>query len=465
MFLGRQAELSSLGAFYAKPGFQMVILYGRRRVGKTSLMAQFCRDKRHIFYVAIEQNDKAALRSFSEEALNNLPAAGSYLDEFPSWETAFRYVAEQAGQDRIILVIDEYPYLASGNPSISSILQRSIDTEMSQGSLFLMLCGSSMSFMENQVLGYKSPLYGRRSGQIRVEPFDYLDSSLFVPDYGPEEKVLTYAVAGGIPQYLGYIAGEQSLRQGVIRAFLDRTGPLYEEPSSLLKQELREPALYNSIITAIAAGASRLNDIAARIGEETNKTAKYLKTLVDLRIVKRELPFGEESRRKGLYSVADNMFRFWYRYIPDNVSSIEAGMGEDVFTRRVLPDLPNYAGRVFEDVCRQYILRRNRAHSLPIWVNGAGRWWGSHPLKKRQEEIDVVAASERAAIFGECKWRNEPAGEEVLEGLTERAGLLGKYSERYYMVFSKAGFTPGLRLRAKARGDVGLVELGDLFDL
>ena len=461
--MGRHDELASLERLYETPGFQMAVLYGRRRVGKTSLMAEFCRDKKHIFYVAIEQNDKAALRSFSEKVLEAFPAARGYLDGFQSWDTAFRYVADQSGQERIILVIDEYPYLASGNPSISSILQRSIDTEMLKGNLFLMLCGSSMSFMENQVLGYKSPLYGRRSAQVRVEPFDYLDSSLFFPNYSPEEKVLAYGVAGGIPQYLGYITREGSLREGIIRSFLDPTGALYEEPSSLLKQELREPALYNSMIAAIASGASRLNDIALRVGEDTNKTAKYLKTLVDLRIVERELPYGEESQRKGLYSVADNMFRFWYRFVQGNVSSIESGMGEAVFDKRILPDVSNYLGRVFEDVCMQYVLRRNKAQTLPIWINGIGRWWGNNPIMKRQEEIDLVAPSDKAAVFGECKWRNEPTGREVLTDLTERSKLLGRYEDRHYMIFSKSGFTIGLKAEALERGDVELVELRELF--
>ena len=463
MFLGRHNELASLEKLYKKPGFQMAILYGRRRVGKTSLITEFCRQKKHIFYVSIAQNDKAALASFSEKVLEAFPEAKAYINGFQAWETAFRYIADRAKDKRIVLVIDEYPYLASGNPSISSVLQRSIDTEMLQTGLFLILCGSSMSFMENQVLGYESPLYGRRTAQLRIEPFDYLDSSLFFPDYSNEDKLMAYGVAGGIPQYLGYIAKEKNLREGILNNFFDPTGPLYEEPYNFLKQELREPALYNSMITAIASGASRLNEIATKIGEETNKSAKYLKILIDLRLIRKELPYGEGSQRKGIYSVSDNMFRFWYRFIPDNVSNIEARAGEAVLDKRVLSNLPDYMGRVFEDVCMQFILRRNKAATLPFWINSVGRWWGNNPIQKCQEEIDFVAAADKVAIFGECKWRNEPLGKDVFDNLVNRSHLLQQYEARHYMLFSKTGFTSGLKEEALKQRNVELVTPKELF--
>jgi len=222
--------------------------------------------------------------------------------------------------------------------------------------------------------------------------------------------------------------------------------------------------VYNSLIAAIANGASRLNEIAGKAGEETNKSAKYIKTLMDLHILRRESPYGEEAGRKSIYSVADNMFRFWYRFVAPNVSNIESGMGEAVFEKRILPFLSDYMGRVFEDICRQYMSRRNKAQSLPVWVNGIGRWWGGNPQERRQEEIDIVAAAENSAIFGECKWRNEPAGREALESLVTRSLLLRRYAARRYMIFSKSGFTEALVREAEKRGDVELVSLDKLFD-
>lgn len=243
-------------------------------------------DKEHFFYIAIEQNDKAALESFSEIVMQRYPSAKSIIDVFPSWDKAFEYIAAQSGNERLILAIDEYPYLAGSNPSISSVLQKHIDTSFKKSNLFLLLCGSSMSFMENQVLGYKSPLYGRRTAQFKIEPFDYFDSSLFFKDATNAEKVLDYGAAGGIPQYLGILAEESNVEKGIGGSFFKKTGALYEEPENLLKQELREPAVYNSIISAIAHGATQLNEISTKSGEESKKCSKYLKTLIDLLNVK-----------------------------------------------------------------------------------------------------------------------------------------------------------------------------------
>ena len=465
MFLGRINELNELNSMYAESGFRFVAIYGRRRVGKTALISEFCKGKDCIFHVAIEQNDRAALESFSRDVLRILPAARSMLDVFPSWEKGFEYIADQAGHRRMVVAIDEYPYLASANRSISSVLQKAIDTRLMNTNLFLILCGSSMSFMENQVLGYASPLYGRRTGQLKVEPFDYADSSLFFPRYTLENRLTAYGAVGGIPQYLQYLSQEDDLLAGLGRSYFRPTGHLFEEPSSLLKQELREPATYNSIIAAIASGASRLSEIATRTGEDSKKCAKYLKTMLDLRILKKEIPIGAKAERNSLYSVSDNMFRFWYRFVPENISNIQAGMGDIVMTRRVLPAIPDYMGRVFEDVCIQYMMRRNKSLSLPIMFDEIGRWWGNHPALKRQEEIDFIARTGDYAIFGECKWRTDPMGPGALDSLIAASWAFPGYRDRHYMLFSKSGFTQSLIDEAGRLGNVELVTLDQLFDV
>ncbi|OPZ49997.1 MAG: Archaea bacterial proteins of unknown function [Firmicutes bacterium ADurb.BinA052] len=249
------------------------------------------------------------------------------------------------------------------------------------------------------------------------------------------------------------------------RSYFRPTGRLFEEPSSLLKQELREPATYNSIIAAIASGASRLNEIATRTGEDSKKCAKYLKTMLDLRILKKEIPIGAKAERNSLYSVSDNMFRFWYRFVPENISNIQAGMGDIVMTRRVLPAIPDYMGRVFEDVCIQYMMRRNKSLSLPIMFDEIGRWWGNHPALKRQEEIDFIARTGDYAIFGECKWRTDPMGPGALDSLIAASWALPGYRDRHYMLFSKSGFTQSLIDEAGRLGNVELVTLDQLFDV
>lgn len=463
MFLGRKYELSELNSMYKKDGFKFIVIYGRRRVGKTSLISEFCRGKEHIFYIAIEQNDKVALESFSSKVLEKFPTAKSIIDVFPSWDKAFEYISSQAGNQRIILAIDEYPYLVGSNPSISSILQKHIDTGFKTSNIFLLLCGSSMSFMENQVLGYKSPLYGRRTAQFKIEPFDYYESSLFFKDSSNVNKVLAYGAAGGIPQYLATIAETDGVERGIYQSFFKKSGPLYEEPENLLKQELREPAVYNSIITAIANGASRLNEISTKTGEDSKKCSKYLKSLLDLQIVEKEYPQGIKTERSSLYRLKDNMFRFWYRFIPKNITNIESGLGEQVLKTRVMPEISDYLGRVFEDICKEYIIRRNREMTLPFMFNTIGRWWGTNPQTKSQEEIDILAAYQDNAIFGECKWRNEPLGVPVLNELIRKAEILKKYRNNTYILFSKSGFTEELIIEANKRDNVELIDLNMLF--
>jgi uncharacterized protein len=465
MFLGREYELAELNNMYSKEGFKFAVIYGRRRVGKTSLINEFCKDKENIFYIAIEQNDKAALEGFSTKVFELFPDANKLIDAFQSWEKAFEYIADQAENRKIVLAIDEYPYLANGNHSVSSILQKHIDISFKKSKIFLILCGSSMSFMENQVLGYKSPLYGRRTAQFKIEPFDYFDSSLFFENSTNLDKVLAYAAVGGIPQYLGIISQEQSIEKGIFEGFFKKSGHLYEEPENLLKQELREPAVYNSIITAIANGASRLNEISTKTGEEGKKCSKYLKSLIDLQIVEKEYPQGVKTERNSIYKLKDNMFRFWYRFIPKNITNIESGLGEQVFKIRVMPNMSEYIGRIFEDISVEYLIRRNKTMSLPFMFNTIGRWWGTNPKTRTQEEIDILAEYEENAIFGECKWKNEPVGINVLIELMEKAAILKHYKNNTYMIFSKSGFTKEILKKAKENGNVELIELDMMFNM
>ena len=465
MFIGRGTELEELNRLYSKDSFEMAVIYGRRRVGKTYLINEFCKNKLNIFYVAIEQNNKGALESFSEKVLEILPAASSFIDVFISWEKAFEYIADQSKNQRIILAIDEYPYIATGNQSISSVLQKVIDTKFLTSKLFLILCGSSMSFMENQVLGYKSPLYGRRTAQLKIEPFDYIDSRKFFPQYSMIDQILAYGIVGGIPQYLSNLSKEGSLMDGIYYNYFIKDGHLFEETASILKQELREPATYNSIITAVANGANRLNEIATKTGEESNKCSKYLSTLIDLHIVKKEYPLGVEVSRNGIYSLCDNMFKFWYKFIPENMTNIEAGMGKILIDKKVIPQMPDYMGRIFEEICIQYMIRRNTTLSLFFMFDKIGRWWGNNSIKKRQEEIDILATSGNMAIFGECKWRNELLGVNVLNDLIEKSGVLTQYQDKYYMLFSKSGFTKELLDKASTMDNVELVDLIGLFEV
>jgi len=463
-FYGRDNELEELNRLYKKPGFKFAVVYGRRRVGKSSLIQQFINEgkKNVISFMALEQNDRQNLAAFSESALSVYGEAKKYLSEFESWEKAFGYIAEQAGKKKLVLFIDEYPYLAGANKAISSVLQKCTDGLFRTTNIFLILCGSSMSFMENQVLGNKSPLYGRRDMQFKIEPFDYFESGGFFSNWSNEDKALAYGIAGGIPLYLSRLKTAGSIKNGIMNEFLKRNGNLYEEPRNLLMQELREPAVYNAFIKSIACGAARLNDIASKTGEESKKTGKYLATLCSLHLIKKEFPLLNTKERNSIYRISDNMFKFWYRFIMNNSMNIESGMYEYVYREKILPFLPEYMGSIFEDICIQYMKRQNKLKALPAMFDSIGRWWGNNPLTRQQEEIDIIAAGKNTAIFGECKWKNS-IDIDILISLKRKAEMFKQFSKKYYYIFGKNGFSKNLQTVAARDETIRLINLEDLY--
>ena len=459
---GRMLELQSLDRLFERNEFTFAVIYGRRRVGKTSLIGEFINrgNKKAIRFTATENTDIINRENFSQSVFSVYPDLSS-IGCFPTWESAFSYIALQSKAERLVVAIDEYPYLAKAYPAISSEIQKCIDILFSDTGIMLVLCGSSMSFMENQVLGYQSPLYGRRTSQYKILPLDYYDSAEFLPNASLHDKLLGYGVTGGIPQYLNAISQDESIEGSISRMFFSKDGFLYEEPQNLLKQELREPALYNSIITAIACGSSRLVDISNKVREPDSKTAKYIKNLTDLGIVEKEAPIFSKSERNGSYSIKDNMYRFWHRFVPSLVTLIEAGY-DNIYDMRVKPFIPEYMGRTFETICRQYLLRLNVKDRLPFLFDTIGRWWGGNPITKQESEIDIVAASKDSLIIAECKWQNEGVGKKVYAELREKSALFtGR--EIYYYLFSKSGFTDALLNEAELDNNLTLVCLDDLL--
>ena len=322
MFVGRDKELSALERRWSSQQFECVVVYGRRRVGKTTLINRFLEDRPTIFFSAIESSASKNLESLSRSIA--LYEKGSEAFEttpvYRSFESALEAVFALAAKQRIAFVIDEYPYLAKADRTINSVLQHAIDRHKDDSQLMMVLCGSSMSFMERQVLGYESPLYGRRTAQIKVEPFGYADVRKFLPRYSNEDAAIAYGLTDGIPQYLRQLDDGISIRDNIRWNILDPSCYLFEEPDNLLKQELRSPAEYNAVIQAIASGASRSNTIATACHMESSSCATYLRNLIDLGIVRKETPFGEDAPRKTIYRIEDSFFRFWYRYVPNNMS-------------------------------------------------------------------------------------------------------------------------------------------------
>lgn len=462
MFVGREKELKVLEDQYSSGKFEFTVIYGRRRVGKTAIINEFVKNKKVVYFTGVESNAKQNLENFSQSIMSfsaDLPVGSA----FSSFQNALEFVFVKAENQRIVLVIDEYPYVAKASKSAASTLQLLIDKYKDHSKLFLILCGSSMSYMEDYVLAYKAPLYGRRTAQLKVEPFEFLEACKHYENFSPEDKALAYGIVGGTPQYLLQLNDKLSIKDNIKNIYLNTASFLFEEPANLLKQEVREPAIYNAIITAIATGGSKLSEISSKVGEETSVCATYIRNLISLGIIKREIPYGENSSRKTIYSIEDNMFRFWYRFVAENTSIIARGADELAY-KRIEPHLPDYMGAVFEEISKQYLWTQLLNDNCPVSFSDIGRWWGTNKKTRQQEEIDIMGVQDKHnAVFAECKWTNEKVDVGVLEKLVERSSMF-HYTNKYFYLFAKTGFTRGCIEKANEIGNVRLIAYREMLN-
>ena len=461
MFIGREKELYTLEKMYQKDTFECMVIYGRRRVGKTTLINEFIKEKKAIFYPAIDSNEKQNLELFSSSIMS-LVSDIEINTMFQNFSDAFEYIYKIAQNERMILVIDEYPYLANCAKGIASLLASFIDHKFLNSKLMLILCGSSLSFMENQVLGYQSPLYGRRTGQMKVLPFSFSECVKYYQNFAKQDLALAYGVTGGIPLYMSKLDDKKSMEENIKDNFFDISAYLFEEPGNLMKQECREPMQYNAIIKSIAMGATKIGEISVVSGlNDTSATSNYISKLMSLGIVEKELPFKSKTTKKTIYKLSDSMFQFWYRFVPSNLALIGQGAKDRVY-QRVETQIAAYMGFVFEEICKQYLWQENLKGNLPIDFTDMGRWWGNDPVKKEQTEIDILADNEEnEAIFAECKWRNENVGEAELKDLQHQSTLF-HYKRNVLVLFSKSGFTDGCRKLAEEMKDVLLISYDEM---
>ena len=462
MFYCREEELRTMNNRYKKGHFECVVIYGRRRVGKTALINEFCKGKPTVYFSALNASSQENLEALSKAIYTCQNSDSTSTPTYRSYEDALEAITGMAMEKRLVFVIDEYPYLAKAEKSISSRLQHIIDHSWQDSRIYLILCGSSMSFMEYQVLGYESPLYGRRTAQFKIQALTYREITEFHPELKAADQALLYGVTGGIPHYINKLDVESNLDEALLDNLFSTSSYLFEEPENLLKQELREPAIYNSVISAIAAGASHSNEISTKVGLESGVCAKYLKVLLDLGILKKETPITEKPGKKTIYAIDDNFFRFWYRFVPRNMSVISAGRMRLIYEQAVKRFYPDYMGLVFEKMCQEYLLRY--AKDLPILLSNVGQWWGTDSKTRKEVQIDIVGApvDGNEYLIGSCKYRNEKIGIEELELLRRYAAVFRQNGIFHYYIFSKGGFTPAL-LEAEMQGEVTLFTLGDLY--
>jgi AAA+ ATPase superfamily predicted ATPase len=459
VFIGRKTELAVLEKRYVSGKFELCVMYGRRRVGKTTLINEFVRDRDAVFFTAMETSAEENLVSLSRSIFSDND--GSLKPPvFRSFHDALEKIFASAAKKRLVFVIDEYPYLAVSYPGISSVLQKLIDENKDRSKLFIIINGSSMAMMENYFFTYKMPLYGRKTFQLKIEPFGFFEMKDYFSKTGAEILPYIYGVYGGIPKYFEYYDEKLSFRNNLLKNYLEQGAPLLDEPDSILKQEVRDPSNYNAILTAIAGGNTRYSDISDKAKLESGNITGFMKNLLALNLIRKESPVPEGSGRRSLYVLNDNMLRFWYRFIPAYISFINNNKG-DLIRGIIEADLDTYMGRIFEDIVKEYLWRVNGTDVLPFTFTQAGRWWGNDSGKRQEAEIDLVAHDgKKNIIFCECKWRRQKTTPAVLADLKEKSEipLFGKYGNKYLFVFSRGGFTEACRKTALEAGNVRLVE-------
>jgi AAA+ ATPase superfamily predicted ATPase len=413
------------------------------------LLEEFIKGKETIFYTATQFGEQSNLEGLSE-SINAVVSPKTEGNIYSDFEKAFVAVTQHAKEINkpLIFIIDEYPYLAQSNMGISSILQKVIDHEyLKLPNLMLILTGSQLSFMRHQVMGYQSPLYGRRTGQIRLLPLSFEESRAFLLPFSPSEVLTIYGLTGGIPLYLSMIKPSLSLEENIKKNILNRDSSLYEEPLNLLLQEVRSPHNYNSILSAVASGATEVSRIMDKTKLESAAVSQCLNTLIDLHIVEKHTPLTEIGKRKPIYKIADGLFHFWHRYVPKYQRFIETNKLDAVWDR-IERDLIQFTSLVFEEYCRNWIFLKS-----DILLQDIGAWWGNNPFIKNSkasaEEVDLVGVGfeKDELVLGECKWRNELTGLAVGKKLVERAKFF-PYEKKELYIFSKSEFTDDLKAYA-----------------
>ncbi len=454
MFVDRETELAWLDQRWKAAAAQFLIIYGKRRVGKTALLKQFIRGKPAVYVLADRRPERDQLKEVAVRLGVHMGDPFIGRKGFASWLEAFEYLQVRlqgrAGTrpHRMALVLDEYPYLVENNPATSSLFQKGWDETLSRLPVLLVLCGSSIAMMESETLGQRGPLYGRRTGDLLVRPLDFAGVRKFLPRrWSFERCVEIYAVLGGMPGYLQQFDLEADLWENIRGMILTPGAFLFREVDFLLKEELREPRNYLAILRAISQGKRKFGEVTNDTGLAKNILHKYLHVLEDLQLIRRDVPVTErapQQSKRSRYSLQDPFVAFWFECVYPHTSDLELGETRPAH-QHVQRMLPHFLGRAYERIARE-VVRRGRGLSLPL--HRVGRWWDD------QTEIDVVGLNEErnAILFGEVKWSAKPIGTDIFRRLKEKASrvIWGKTQRReLFALFSRKGFTPEMHRVAR----------------
>ncbi|MFH1855678.1 MAG: ATP-binding protein [Candidatus Omnitrophota bacterium] len=449
-FINREFELAFFNKKWEENEAQLIVIYGKRRVGKTEVSIRFAKDKPHIYFLCERAAPHKQLEKFTEVVAEYFKDEFLPREGFRDWEAAFKYIVNK--KEKIAVIIDEFPYLAESDDAVPSTFQKAWDMHIKNSEVYLVLLGSSIAMMEKIVLSHKAPLYGRRTGQFLIKPFQFKELKKTFPEKNFDEILSIYSIVGGTPLYLNKFCGKYCF-DAVAEEILTKGQPLYEEVEFLLREELKEPRNYFVILEALSLGKHKLSEIINETGFDKGMVSRYISILNSLQITKKEIPVTEkipEKSRKGIYIIEDNFFNFWFRFVFRNKSLLEENRTKEVLSKikEAMPELlaVNYE-KIAGDILFSAILNK----SIPFSFELCGRWWD------KDGEIDLVAVNARSneILFGEVKWTNKAVGVNIYEELRNKSQKVewGKKGRKeYFAFFSKNGFTPELKKRAGEEG-------------
>ena len=447
-FLGREKEILGLEKEYARDG-GFVVIYGRRRIGKTTLIKQFIKSKTAFYFLATKEVESQSMKRFAGVIARTTGNSVMQKAAFSDWLDLFQAVADYKPNEKKVLVIDEFPYLVKVNDSFPSILQNAWDEILKDSNVMLILCGSLISMMKKHALSYESPLYGRRTAQMRIAPLPfttvYANQKLSFTD-----AVEQYSITGGVPKYMEFFSDTQPLYDQIKENILSKNGFLYEEPNFLLTDEVQVPTNYFSIIKVIADGNHKLGTIAGILGLETSALTPYLKTLSELGFIEKQVPVTEknsEKTRKGLYFISDNLLRFWFRYVYPYKGELELDNTQISLDELDKDFKEKFVAFAYEDICKEIFARLCSDKAIDFTPSKIGSYWLNDKSGNTQIDVMAVDTVNKRLFAGECKYHNQPIDADVYFELVKKVDNSSEIKSAFkgytviYGVFSKSGFT------------------------
>ena len=447
-FLGREKEILDLEKEYARDG-GFVVIYGRRRIGKTTLIKQFIKSKTAFYFLATKEVESQSMKRFAGVIARTTGNSVMQKAAFSDWLDLFQAVADYKPNEKKVLVIDEFPYLVKVNDSFPSILQNAWDEILKDSNVMLILCGSLISMMKKHALSYESPLYGRRTAQMRIAPLPfttvYENQKLSF-----EEAAEQYSITGGVPKYMEFFSDGQPLYEQIKENVLSKNGFLYEEPNFLLTDEVQVPTNYFSIIKVIADGNHKLGTIAGILGLETSALTPDLKTLSELGFIEKQVPVTEknaEKTRKGLYFISDNFLRFWFRYVYPYKGELEIDNMQISLDELDKDFKEKFVAFAYKDICKEIFARLCSDKAIEFTPSKIGSYWLNDKSGNTQIDVMAVDTVNKRLFAGECKYHNQPVDADVYFELVKKVDNSAEIKSAFkgytviYGVFSKSGFT------------------------